>query len=71
MRTPAQWFATDMTFAFDTRDRAAFERALQQHLARIESLADTLAHGSNEHRAWIRKAIDDHIAGRPVHNPVL
>lgn len=60
-----------MTFAFDTRDRAAFERALQQHLARIESLFPAIAHGSEAHRAWLKKAIDDHIAGRPVHNPVL
>lgn len=30
---------------------------------------DAIAHGSEEHRAWLKKAIDDHFDGRPVERP--
>ena len=33
---------------------------------RLATLFDAIAHGSAEHRAWLRKAIDDHFAMRPV-----
>ena len=36
---------------------------------RVETLFDAIAHGSPEHRAWLRKAIDDHFAMRPVEPP--
>lgn len=41
-------------------------RVLEQ---RIATLFDALAHGSQEHRAWLRQAIDDHFNGRPVEPP--
>jgi hypothetical protein len=36
---------------------------------RIATLHAAIAHGSEEHRAWLKKAIDDHFAGRPVEAP--
>lgn len=36
---------------------------------RVATLFNALAHGSEEHRAWLKKAIDDHFAGRPVEVP--
>ena len=33
---------------------------------RRASLFDAIAHGDDEHRAWLKQAIDDHFAGRPV-----
>lgn len=38
-------------------------------LERVGSLYEALAHGSDEHRAWLKKAIEDHFAGRPVETP--
>ena len=32
----------------------------------VDSLFDAIAHGDDEHRAWLKKAIDDHFAGRVV-----
>jgi hypothetical protein len=37
--------------------------------SRIRSLFDAIAHGSEDHRAWLKKALDDHFAGRPVEAP--
>lgn len=70
MRTPAQWLVTDIRFAFDTRNRDALEHALRK-VERIDSLFDAITHGSNEHRAWLKKAIDDHFAGKPAQPIVL
>lgn len=33
---------------------------------RWETLFDAIAHGDDEHRAWLKQAIEDHFAGRPV-----
>lgn len=33
---------------------------------RVATLFDAIAHGTEEHRAWLKKAIDDHFAMRPV-----
>ncbi len=33
---------------------------------RIATLFDAIAHGTDAHRAWLKKAIDDHFAMRPV-----
>lgn len=34
-----------------------------------ESIFDAIAHGDDEHRAWLRQALEDHLAGRPVQPP--
>lgn len=34
--------------------------------AKIDSLFSAVAHGDDEHRNWLRQAIDDHFAGREV-----
>lgn len=33
---------------------------------RVNTLFDAIAHGSDEHRAWLQQAIIDHMAGRAV-----
>lgn len=38
---------------------------------RWHSLFDAIAHGDEAHRAWLRQALDDHLAGRPVDRPPL
>ncbi|MBV9549813.1 MAG: hypothetical protein JO256_09100 [Alphaproteobacteria bacterium] len=40
-----------------------------QRLNAVETLYDAIAHGDFQHRAWLRKAISDHFAGRPVQRP--
>ena len=40
--------------------------AARATIARISTLFDAVAHGDDEHRAWLKQAIDDHMAGRPV-----
>jgi hypothetical protein len=66
MRNSLQWLVTDITFAFDVRDRASLDWALQKHLARCETLFDAIAHGDEKHREWLKQAIADHFAGKPV-----
>jgi hypothetical protein len=34
-----------------------------------ETLFDAIAHGDQEHCDWLRQAIADHFAGRPVEKP--
>jgi hypothetical protein len=34
-----------------------------------ETLFNAIAHGDEKHRAWLKQAIDDHFAGRPVLRP--
>lgn len=34
-----------------------------------QRLFEVLAHGDTKHRAWLRKAIEDFFAGRPVERP--
>ena len=41
------------------RERAAAERLLHGWY----TLFDAIAHGDDEHRAWLKKAIDDHFTG--------
>ena len=40
--------------------------ALEAAAARETILFDAIAHGDDEHRAWLKQAIEDHFAGRPV-----
>jgi hypothetical protein len=40
--------------------------ALAAQQEQIAGLFDAIAHGDDEHRAWLKQAIDDHFAGRPV-----
>lgn len=37
--------------------------------AKAASLFDAIAHGDDEHRKWLKQAIEDHFAGRPVERP--
>jgi hypothetical protein len=33
---------------------------------RLNTLFDAIKHGSPEHQAWLKQAIEDHLAGREV-----
>lgn len=35
----------------------------------IQGLYDALAHGDEEHRAWLREAITAHFSGKPIPPP--
>lgn len=35
----------------------------------VGTLFDAISHGDETHRAWLKQAIDDHFAGRPVKRP--
>lgn len=48
---------------WDTQDR------LKQLRRRVDTLFDAIAHGDESHRAWLKKAIEDHFAGKPVTKP--
>ena len=51
-------------------DRAkAAESALAAARAQAERLFDVIAHGDDEHRRWLKQAIEDHFAGRVVPTP--
>lgn len=45
------------------------ERQGDKQRARIATLFDAIAHGDEKHRAWLKQAIKDHFAGRPVQPP--
>lgn len=36
---------------------------------RIESLFEAIKHGDEKHQTWLKQAIEDHFAGRPVNSP--
>lgn len=36
---------------------------------RVGTLFAAIAHGDDKHRAWLKQAIEDHFAGRPVQRP--
>ncbi len=36
---------------------------------RATSLFDAITHGDDEHRAWLKEAIEQHFSGRPVSRP--
>lgn len=38
---------------------------------RAEGLFDAISHGDTVHRAWLKQAIEDHFAGRPVSRAAL
>jgi hypothetical protein len=44
-------------------------QAAQIIAARARTLFDALAHGDDAHRAWLKQAIEDHLAGRAVARP--
>jgi hypothetical protein len=35
-------------------------------IERIPTLFKAIKHGDKKHQAWLKKAIEDHFAGRPV-----
>lgn len=41
------------------------EQARQELQDKINSLYDVLAHGDDDHKAWLKKAIDAHFSGQP------
>lgn len=57
----------DAMNAFDARDRNELERVIRSLLGRIDALFPAIAHGSQEHRDWLERAISDHFAGKLVH----
>lgn len=48
---------------------AFFKKAAGEAADKIESLYDAIAHGDEKHRAWLKQAIEDHFAGKPVQRP--
>lgn len=56
----------DVLNAYHVRWPDEIERLILRHLSRCESLPQALANGDDAHRAWLEKAIADHLAGRPV-----
>lgn len=38
-------------------------------MEKYETLYDAIAHGDEEHRAWLKEAIDNHFSGLPVPPP--
>lgn len=57
---------TEVMNAYYMRSPEILQQMLMQHVCRVESLAQALAGGDDAHRAWLEKAIADHLAGRPV-----
>jgi hypothetical protein len=43
--------------------------AVAEAETRAATLFDAVAHGDEAHRAWLKKAIEDHFAGRAVERP--
>jgi hypothetical protein len=43
--------------------------AVAEAETRAATLFDAIAHGDEAHRAWLKKAIEDHFAGRAVERP--
>lgn len=43
-----------------------FQKACGEAADKIETLFPAIAHGDDAHRAWLKQAIEDHFAGRPV-----
>jgi predicted NBD/HSP70 family sugar kinase len=39
---------------------------LQALGSRVDALFEAIATGDEQHRAWLKQAITDHLAGRPV-----
>lgn len=37
----------------------------------VDTLYDAIKHGDENHRAWLKQAIEDHFAGRPVSMPIV
>lgn len=46
----------------------AKKQARQDLQSKIESLYDVLAHGDDDHKAWLKQAIDAHFSGQPMPN---
>ena len=48
-------------------------KALLTYARHLEEMCDSLfaaiQHGDEQHKAWLRKAIDDHFSGKPVDRP--
>jgi hypothetical protein len=47
-----------------TGDLAATKVERDRYREKVETLFFVIAHGDNEHRAWLKKAIDDHFNGK-------
>ena len=72
-KTLAESLARDLfvevMFGYDVRSRERVEQALHAHIARCDSLFEAIQHGDAEHRAWLKEAIENHFAGKPVPPP--
>lgn len=52
----------ELSNAYEGRNRDR----LEQLGTRIDTLYDAIATGDEAHRAWLKAAIDNHLAGKPV-----
>jgi hypothetical protein len=43
------------------------DRALAALQEQVRTLFDAIKHGDEAHQAWLKQALFDHFAGRPVH----
>lgn len=59
--TPKQ-FTQDLKNAYYSRDHDLHERLCK----RVEGLYEAIAHGDEGHRQWLREAIANVFAGKPV-----
>lgn len=66
---PDELNTTDRHHAGREAVAEVYEDLARKREQQIGSLFDAIAHGSDEHRAWLKKAIEDHFAGRPVERP--
>ena len=58
------------TVALREAEEKGYRRGLTDiGASRVKTLFDAIAHGSEEHRVWLKKAIDDHFSDRPVEPP--
>lgn len=53
----------------DPRTTLALVTTIRAQAKFAETLFDAIAHGDDEYRSWLKQAIADHKAGRPVENP--
>lgn len=58
-----------VTFAYYQRNHDEVRRLVglaDARLRRIATLFDAVAHGGNQHRAWLKAAIEAHFCGKPI-----
>lgn len=51
-------------------DACSVSHALLAVAERVKTLFDAIAHGDDDHKRWLKQAIEDHFDGRAVERPV-